>query len=364
MVENLIHQPFGNVLLVWDRIGDYHSARFLALEKIVGHGKIFISDLGGADSLYKWNNPLSGHENYIPLSEKSVEKRAFWQRLFNFVSLIKKKNIKIVGLAGYGRTEYLAFLVVSKFLGVNVVLFAESWYGENKLVNKIKSVFLKSFCDGFLVSGNRAKSHFENNLQIDSGKIEIGYSVVDNQHFKNQMDVEKENILLCVARFSPEKNLKKLISAFKNSQLSQSWKLQIVGGGPLKNELEKEIGGRTNIILSDWLSYQALPLLYAHARFFILPSSFEPWGLVVNEAMAAGLPVALSDQCGCADDFAEPGSPFLFDASDEKSIAIVLNKISKLSPLEIKELGKKSQLKVENFSPQLWAKNFLNLAFG
>lgn len=363
MAENQIDRPLEHILLVWDRIGDYHAARFLELERTVGKGNVFISDLGGADSIYKWKNPLSENPNYLPLSDKPVEEKAIYARLKKFISIIRREKIQIVGLAGYGRTEYILILLLSKFLGIQIILFAESWYGINPLINRLKGFFLYIFCKGFLVSGKRAKEHFSSRLKIPADKIEIGYSVVDNQHFSSQSGVEKENILLCVARFSEEKNLINLIKSFKESILSKTWTLKIVGGGPLKDTLQKEIGDHSNIQLSDWLSYSALPFLYAHARFFILPSKFEPWGLVVNEAMAAGLPIALSTQCGCVSDLLEEEG-LTFDAENKESIIYVLNKIALFTPLEREGFSKKNKEKIKEFSPQVWAKNFLNLAFG
>ncbi len=360
---NQIHKPLEKVLLVWDRLGDYHAARFLELEKTVGKGNTYISDLGGADSIYKWKNPLAENPNYLPLSEKSVEQKAVLTRMKKFVSIVKKKEIQIVGLAGYGRIEYLLILILSKFMRYKVILFAESWYGNNRLINKLKGVFLKTFCKGFLVSGHKAKDHFTEKLGIPDNKIEIGYSVVDNQHFGSKIEVEKENILLCVARFSKEKNLISLIKAFKASTLSKTWTLKIVGGGPLKEILQAEINEKSSVQLSDWLSYSALPILYAHARFFILPSTFEPWGLVVNEAMAAGLPIALSTQCGCVPDLLNESSGFTFDGEKETEITSVLNKIATLDKSEMESLGVKNKGKVDAYSTRVWAKNFLSLAF-
>ena len=350
--------------MVWDRIGDYHAARFLALEKIVGEGNVFISDLGGADNLYKWKNPLSDHPCYKPLSDIPVQEAALTKRIGTFVSVARKNKIKILGLAGYGRMEYIWILFISKMLGIKVILFAESWYGNNAVINALKGSFLNWFCKGFLVSGLRAKAHFSEKLGIPLHKIEMRYSVVDNAHFQQQSKVEKENILLCVARFSEEKNLIRLISAFKNSKISNSWKLQIVGGGPLKAQLLQAIGNQANVQLSDWLSYSALPILYAHSRVFILPSTFEPWGLVANEAMAAGLPVLLSEQCGCTPDFAGTFDGSTFDAEDEASITFSINKISELSNAELERIGNNNQQKVKNYSTEVWAKNLLNLAFG
>jgi 1,2-diacylglycerol 3-alpha-glucosyltransferase len=348
------------ILLVWDRIGDYHAARFLALEKAIGK-KAFIADLGGKDKLYGWKNPLESHPNYFSLSELPVEKTDFWHRVKRFYKILKEKKIEAVGLAGYGRWEYRIMLLLCKYLNIKVILFAESWYGENKWVNGLKGKFLNWTCSGFLVSGQKAMTHFSEKLGLATSKIRMGYSVVDNAHFASHQNPEKENILLCVARFSEEKNLIRLVRAFQKSALSASWTLKLVGGGPQKTELEQLIGNSRNIQLSDWLSYQALPFLYGHARFFILPSTFEPWGLVVNEAMAAGLPIALSKNVGSFPDLLKNGNGFLFDAENEDSIRNCLNRINQLSRNELEEMGEKSLELVGEFTPEVWSQRFLEL---
>lgn len=354
----------GNVLLIWDRAGDYHLARFRALSNLYPDGEVLLADLGSADGLYGWKHDLNERSGFHTLSDKPVEKADLFRRFSHFRKLITEKDIRIVGLSGYGRIEYLIFLVWCWFKGIRVVLFAESWYGESGFVNALKGFFLDFTCHGFLVSGKRARHHFEFRLGIPSENIKTGYSVVDNRHFDQITDVEREKILLCVARFAPEKNLEILISAFKKSDLSKTWKLILVGGGPLQDKLQELIGDFSSIHLHSWLSYEALPLIYAQASFFILPSKFEPWGLVVNEAMAANLPVAVSDACGCTPDLVGLENGFTFDENDEGNIVAVMDAIAATTESERKKMGRIGRQKIENYSPENWARNFIQLAFG
>lgn len=354
----------GNILLVWDRAGDYHRARYVALKKAIPESKIYLADLGKGDGLYKWKLSSDNDPDFFRLSEKPVEKFDAWGRFKKFRSILKTADIDIVGLSGYGRLEYVIFLIWCWLTGKKVVLFAESWYGENAWLNALKGFFLDFTCNGFLVSGQRAKHHFEFRLGLPTENIKMGYSVVDNRHFAQESGVDREEILLCVARFSPEKNLERLISAFLQSKLSASWKLILVGGGPEKENLKRHIGDSTSIHLHEWLSYEALPLLYAQASFFILPSTFEPWGLVVNEAMAAGLPIALSKECGCAPDLVDSSNGFTFEANNQTNLEAVLDAISATNEKEREQMGNESKRKIGAFSPETWAKSFLQLAFG
>lgn len=350
-----------NLLLVWDRVGDYHAARFLELERLHTSGKTFLADLAGSDSLYKWDNPVAGHPHYHPLSLLPIDQADAKNRVEAFQRLVEKEQITCVGLAGYGRKEYNQMLIWCRTKGIRVVLFAESWYGNNFLFNKLKGLYLSRLCQGLLVSGERARQHFQQRLGMKT-PLEIGYSVVDNVHFeKGQAQKEARPVLLCVARFAPEKNLATLISAFVQSELAQGWTLKLVGGGPLKEKLQNQAAGHPSVVFADWLSYAELPDLYASASFFILPSSFEPWGLVVNEAMAAGLPIALSEECGCRPDLLGADNGFSFGSGDEKGLIAVLNRISKLDSVALETMGKASRQRIQSFSTQTWAESFLRL---
>jgi glycosyltransferase involved in cell wall biosynthesis len=216
-------------------------------------------------------------------------------------------------------------------------------------------------CHGFLVSGKRAKAHFSGNLRLPENRIKPPYSVVDNDHFAAAKPDYGRKKILCLARFSPEKNLLRLVEAFRQSGIAgEGWQLELVGGGPQQQELENaECPG---LILQKWVSYESLPQLYASASGFILPSSFEPWGLVVNEAMAAGLPVAVSEECGCAPDLVNDAS-LCFPAGNTEKMAGVLKRLAGMSPEEKRKAGEYNRVVIEKFSPGQWAGSFMELAF-
>jgi len=358
-----LSSALGNILLLWDRAGDYHVARFRALQSAFEGGKVYLADLGAADGLYQWKSEVDPGQ-YCRLSEKPVEKSDLRRRLLRFQKLLKRADIQYIGIPGYGRLEYILMLIYATIAGKRMVMFAESWYGNSPVLNGLKGLFLSLTCNGLLVSGQRAKNHFSQKLGLSNMPVEIGYSVVENAHFESVAEIDREPVLLCVARFAPEKNLMLLVEAFLESKLSKTWKLVLVGGGPLAQELEGMVANRTEIVLHNWLSYEALPFLYAQARFFVLPSLFEPWGLVVNEAMAAGLPVLVSEECGCRPDLVDTSNGLVFNANDKDGLVIELNRIESMSPARLTAMGEASRTKIAAFTPQLWARRFLKLAMG
>jgi glycosyltransferase involved in cell wall biosynthesis len=112
--------------------------------------------------------------------------------------------------------------------------------------------------------------------------------------------------LLAVGRLVPDKNFRGLIEAFARVEpTAGEAELHIVGTGPLEAEL-RDLATRLDVAVrfSGYLAPDALPAVYATADAFVLPSVFEPFGVVVREAVAAGLPIVCSRTTGAAGDIA------------------------------------------------------------
>ena len=112
--------------------------------------------------------------------------------------------------------------------------------------------------------------------------------------------------LLTVARLVPDKNVGGLIEAFARAGLTpQEAELHIAGSGPLEQEL-RALAARLDVPVrfAGYTAPEDLPAAYAAADVFVLPSLFEPFGVVVREAVAAGLPVVCSPTVGAAGDIA------------------------------------------------------------
>src|SRR5207247_1792609 len=103
-----------------------------------------------------------------------------------------------------------------------------------------------------------------------------------------------------------------------------------------------------------------LPLYYARAKCFVLPSISEPWGLVVNEAMASSLPVLVSNRCGCAMDLVRHGrNGFVFNPLNVRSLANLFVEVSS-GGLNLGALGAESQKVIDDYSTTLFAERVSN----
>ena len=351
------------ILLVWDRLGDYHRARAEALRSVQDKYEVLTADLGSADQLYQWDS--SETSTHYSLSKKRVEEGDYFKRVTRFLALLLFKRVKIVGLAGYGRLTYITFIFLAKLFGKKVIVFAESWYGRRDSKNRMKANFIRIFVDGLFVSGKRAEGFFRKTLGLRKKRLKTGYSVVDNEHFKARNTVtrklEEYPHILCVARFSREKNHERMIDAFLRSEAAKVYQLKLVGAGPLHTMLQKRFSQRTEIIFASWTSYEDLPNLYRQSAALILPSSFEPWGLVINEAMSAGLPLLVAKQVGCLPELATEENSFVFDAYRTQEIRQAFDNFNALDYRERAKMGKVSIELIKSLDTISWAKTFLYL---
>lgn len=95
-----------------------------------------------------------------------------------------------------------------------------------------------------------------------------------------------------------------LLEAARNFS-SQKIHFVFAGNGPLESQMKAT--SSPNIHFMDFVNQESMPALYQLCDVYVLPSQSETWGLAVNEAMAAGKPVLVSDACGCAVDLVEEG---------------------------------------------------------
>ena len=179
--------------------------------------------------------------------------------------------------------------------------------------------------------------------------IQLGYDVIDNDHYASRADEARSNpalravyalpphYFLASARFIAKKNLFALIHAYalyreKKPSNADAWHLVVLGDGELRPKLEgliKERGLGDHVHLPGFRQYAELPIYYGLAGAFILASTSEQWGLVVNEAMACGLPVIVSERCGCVPDLVHDGrNGFVFNPHDVDALATLMATIA------------------------------------
>jgi glycosyltransferase involved in cell wall biosynthesis len=134
-------------------------------------------------------------------------------------------------------------------------------------------------------------------------------------------------VILFCAKLQPWKRPGDVLRAFARANLGDAL-LVLAGEGPLRGPLEAqaaELGVSGRVRLLGFVNQSQLPVVYASADLMVLPSEYEPFAVVVNEAMCCGCPVAASDRVGAARDLVAPVSPgFVFECGNISALAKIL----------------------------------------
>jgi glycosyltransferase involved in cell wall biosynthesis len=149
---------------------------------------------------------------------------------------------------------------------------------------------------------------------------------------KAALGLQDRHVLLFVGRLAPEKGIDVLIEAFAQSKAAREERLAllIVGDGPQRTDLAARSRhlGLPNVLFMGFAEQDELLLYYGLAHGFVLPSVRETWGMVVNEAMACGLPVIISDACGAANEAVQDGvNGYVVPTGDVHSLAQTIDRL-------------------------------------
>jgi glycosyltransferase involved in cell wall biosynthesis len=171
---------------------------------------------------------------------------------------------------------------------------------------------------------------------------------------------KQEKTLFFVGRYAKEKFVLELQRAFITivEQYQLPWRLICAGTGPLWEE--RVIHARIEHL--GFLQPQDLLDQMALGHAFILPSVFEPWGVVVHEFAAAGLPLILSDKVGARTAFLnEPKNGFSFTSGSELELKSALEKLMRTSNGHLFDMSQQSYYLAQSITPDTWSKGVLTL---
>ena len=166
----------------------------------------------------------------------------------------------------------------------------------------------------------------------------------------------QQPVILFCAKLAPWKRPMDLLRAFAQAQAELSGaQLIFAGDGALRRELEKEsarLEVQQRVRFLGFVNQSQLPALYTAADLLVLPSEYEPFAVVVNEAMCCGCPVMVSDRVGAARDLVAPvRAEFVFRTGDVAALARALQ-IAFADRQKLRETAQRGWDQVETHSPE------------
>ena len=363
--------------VIFTNYGPYHLARAKVLATIPDIEPRFV-ELARGTGTHPWE--VDRQSCPVPLCTLSAlpyEHSRFWDLSHALQKTLEDMDPDIVISCGYGLSIMRGAARWARSHGKGSILFHETTQSDQPrywLKEAAKRWIVRRYYDAAFLGGSRHREYLVG-LGMPEEWIWEPYDVVDNDYFSAMATAVRANpkqwreqlglpdrYFLYVGRCSPEKNLRGLLQAYHRYRMKQpeGWQLVLVGDGPQRAEL-KDWARASGIGDVRWCGFQQideLPTYYALSGCFILPSTSEPWGLVVNEAMACGLPVLVSSRCGCTPELVhKEENGFTFDPYDTMAMAELLEQMAALDEPRRELMGAASQKIVSQYTPQVWAEN-------
>jgi glycosyltransferase involved in cell wall biosynthesis len=369
--------------IIFDNFGPYHLVRLEAAARVCNLLAIEVNDMSPA---HFWNREYrSCGFQAVTLARGDacgrLEMRELSVRLHAVFVQFKPQVVFLPGWSG------VAAFVAQHWCGVHsvpsvIMSESNSWDEKRGVIKEWVKRRLACMYSAALVGGTTHKQYITE-LGMPSERILMGYDAVDNDYFAVEAEKSRnqeaenrkqhdlpEKYFLASARFVEKKNLARLIQAYARyrvmaekveggKQKAGIWDLVLLGDGPLKSDLCQlisDLGLRNSVLLPGFKQYNELPVYYALAAAFVHASTTEQWGLVVNEAMASGLPVLVANRCGCATDLVQNGvNGFTFDPYNVEQMAQLMFQVSAFPPFKLSAFGSASQRLISSWGPDRFA---------
>lgn len=319
--------------------------------------------------------------NYELLFNRYLEEISFRERAKALLRQAKAYRPDVINLTGYYDPAQLLLLLWAKINGIRVVMQNESTAADQQR-GGWKEQFKRwifSRCDGFFCFGSQA-ANYVIQLGVSPTKILLRKNAVDNNALRSVYEqtlpsrTQKQQTLglrpnnfVFVGRLIEAKNLPMLLHSFaeaaKQSKNGADWGVILLGDGVEKSNLIQQINTLAladQVILLPGRPWFRVPEVLALANVLVLPSRSEPWGLVVNEAMACGLPVLVSDRCGCAVDLVQNGqNGFIFDPDQPAQLIHHLVQFMDNS-VDANQMGQAAKQFIAPYAPDMVAREMLD----
>ena len=376
----------GPIAILFDRLGPYHWARLQAAARLF---RVVAVETCAVTREYQWKriDEPRAFDRVTLFDDVSDGRNLKRERLRQkLTKALREADPAVALIPGWATPASLIALEWCLRNQRPAVVMSESNAFDEKrytLAELIKRIVVSSFSAG--LAGGQLQREYLVTLGLPRNRVFTGYDVVDNEYFRRKAEEVRsrrsevrqkyglpENYFLASARFIEKKNLSMLIRAYaryrrfadsredgQRTTDNRPWDLVLLGDGPLKADICRLISDfrlHGHVHLRGFIQYRELPPYYALADAFVHASTTEQWGLVVNEAMATGLPVIVSNRCGCMPDLVAKGeNGFTFNPESVEDLSKLMVDMSRLSDRRLEEMRAESRRIIAGFTPTHFA---------
>ena len=314
-------------------------------------------------------NKLASHHKLLVVHYPINKEAPFVFQFHSSIQVVSKSDVssnllhdfnpKFILCSGWGDQEYLEW--VKALNKPTALAFDTTWKNSLKFIIgslyfklKYKKLFQFAFIPGIAQKKTASKLGFSTKRTYD------GFYSCEDSFRLNRSILNDSKELWCVARYIHAKNINFLCETFLSIPPNErsGWKLNFAGTGELfYSRIEDE-----DIIHHGFLQPNDLGKKLENATAFVLPSLYEPWGVVVHEMASLGKPLLLSNAVGAKQDLLEEGmNGYSFDPTSSSELKKILLNIFHLSKEELQHMGNKSSEMASKFSSDYWVSQFTKM---
>lgn len=283
----------------------------------------------------------------------------------SIIELIASTQPQLIFCGGWSDKEYLKVVRAHQKIPA-LVGFDKQWLGS--LRDRLGSTYLrwavKPYFKYAFVPGKQQQC-FARAMGFPERAIFQGAYICETQRFE-RLFLKRESIkkssekrLVYAGRYAEEKDIQSLWDVFlklKKAGTLENWTLHCIGTGPLQNSAVKD----HSIVHHGFLQGKAMDDIMESGDVFILPSKYEPWGVVVNEFALAGYPLILSTAVGAASAlYLENG--ILFEAGNKSALEAALVAMSQWTEEQLLQMGRKSHQLSSVLDEEQYAQSILKM---
>jgi glycosyltransferase involved in cell wall biosynthesis len=339
--------------------------------------------LRGAESGYdpefganvQWDVPLLDGYKWTHIPNRGTGAENFWAwrntGLWKFIR--QGKFDAVISHIGYVRATFWIAYFASRSVGIPFIFGTDASRieprDESKLKLAVKRIVWPAVFSlaGQVLTASSAGRDLMISLGFPPDRVSMTLDTVDNAWWLAQASsvdrsearkslgfAPHEKIIVFCAKLQPWKRPADLLHAFASAAIPNA-KLVFAGDGAQRAELEREVAARgiaDKVRFLGFVNQSQLPALYKSADLMVIPSRYEPFGLVVNEAMLCGCPVVASDRVGAVRDLITPGETgYVYPCDDRVALASSLQNALG-DPARLESIRQNALQRISSWTPQ------------
>ena len=271
----------------------------------------------------------------------------------------------VLFMQGWGTITSLLGIAACRASGTPFFLYGDSSHppAEDRLTRRLRARYLRALfglASGFMVSGKLNADYYAHYgaerstffllpWAIDNARFEEAsrFAPGEREAMRARYGIRPGDLAVVYsAKLVARKDPMTLLRAYAQMRTDDK-ALVFLGHGELREPLERFVRehGVPRVVFAGFVNQTELPKHYALGDVFVLPSTYEPRGAVINEAMACGLPVIVTDRCGSIGDIVQEGeNAFVYPAGDVDRLAFYLERLANDEPLRARMAQRSREL--------------------